>query len=258
MILVNHAHYLENNLGAFRQELLQLPQISHVSASCDVPGNNLINWGFGAQDVDESFSLNVNLTDEHYLETMGMELVAGRYFSEEFGHDTGKIILNETALELLGYEDPIGKNIFLWAEGDRPLEVIGVVRDYFYESKHRLIRPHALMHHGYMEWTVPAYISVRVKRTDLEKTIHTLEEGWNRYVASIPFDYEFLDEHYEGIYHNEKQTRTLLYIFAYRVDIRWWIFLVAGVMAFIIAMATVSFHALKASRQNPGVSLRYE
>jgi len=332
VVLVNNAYYLGNNLAAFREELLQMPQISHVSASYDVPGNNLINWGFGARDVDESFSLNVNLTDENYLETMGMELVAGRYFSEAFGSDTNKIVLNETAVELLGYEDPVGKITFLWGDRNLPLEVIGVVKDYFYESKHRLIRPHGLMHHGYLDWTVPQYLSVRVKGADFEQTIGILGKKWNQYVANIPFDYAFLDAHYEGIYHNEKQTRTLLYIFAaiaifisclglfglasfmaerrtkeigirrtngattgnilgmlsidftrwvllanliawpltwlamknwlegfaYRVGIPWWVFPVAGLVAFVIALGTVGFHALKASRQNPSVSLRYE
>jgi putative ABC transport system permease protein len=332
VILVNNAYYLENNLETYRQELLKLPQISDVSASYDVPGNTLINWGFGAQDVDEGFSLNANLTDEHYMETMGMELVAGRYFSEEYGSDSEKIILNETAVKLLGYEEPIGKITYLWNDRTRPLEVIGVVKDYFYESKHRLIRPHALMYYKYMNWTVPQYLSVRVKDTDYERTIRTLEEGWKKYVENIPFDYAFLDTHYEGIYHNEMQTRTVLYIFAvitiiisclglfglasfmaerrtkeigirktngastgnilrmlsidftrwvllanliawpltwlamkkwlqgfaYRVGIPWWVFLLAGAMAFVIALTTVSFHALKASRQNPGMSLRYE
>jgi putative ABC transport system permease protein len=332
VILVSNAHYLENNLEVFRNELWQMPQIIQVSGSYDVPGNNLINWGFGAQDVDESFSLNVNLTDEHYLEAMGMELLEGRYFSEQFGNDTGKIVLNQTAVNLLGYKDPIGKTTYLWNDRTRPLEVIGVVKDYFYESKHRLIRPHALMHHGYMDWTVPVFVSVRVNSRDFETTIRYLEERWNRYVGNIPFDYAFLDEHYEGIYHNEKKTRTVLCLFAviaifisclglfglasfmaerrtkeigirktngastgnilqlltidftkwvllanliawpliwlamnrwlhgfaYRVEIRWWIFLLAGMTAFVIALATVSFHALKASGQNPGLSLRYE
>jgi putative ABC transport system permease protein len=159
-----------------------------------------------------------------------------------------------------------------------------------------------------------------------------LQERWEELIQEIPFEYEFLDAHYEGIYRNEMQTRTLLYIFAgiaifisclglfglasfmaerrtkeigirktngastssilrllsldftkwvllanviawpltwlamkkwletfaYRVDIPIWIFIVAGIMAFVIALTTVSFHAFRASRLNPGMSLRYE
>ena len=159
-----------------------------------------------------------------------------------------------------------------------------------------------------------------------------MEEKWNEYVSDIPFEYEFLDTHYEGIYHNEKQTQTILYLFAaiaifisclglfglasfmaerrtkeigirktngaetrnilvllsldftkwvlianliawpltwlamkrwlqgfaYQVNIQLWLFVVAGCMALLIALLTVMFHALKASRQNPVRSLRYE
>lgn len=175
-------------------------------------------------------------------------------------------------------------------------------------------------------------MSVRIAGPDYKKVLKILEEGWNKYVVDIPFEYELLDQHYEGIYQNEKQTRSLLYIFAviaifisclglfglasfmaerrtkeigirktngattsnilrllsldftkwvmlaniiawpatwwamkkwlesfaYQIDISYWVFLVAGILAFVIALATVSFHAIRASRQNPGMSLRYE
>lgn len=193
------------------------------------------------------------------------------------------------------------------------------------------VRPHALMllAQGFRN---PYYLSVRIAGSDYQKIIKTLREGWEEYVPAIPFEYEVLDKHYEGIYENEKQTRSLLYIFAviaifisclglfglasfmaerrtkeigvrktngattshilkllsldftkwvllaniiawpitwfamnkwlesfaYRVDIPIWIFGVAGILAFLIALATVSFHAIRASRQNPGMSLRYE
>ncbi|RPI45372.1 MAG: FtsX-like permease family protein, partial [Bacteroidetes bacterium] len=332
VILVRNAHYLDDELGSFREELLGIPGITQVSVSSRVPGDGLVNWGFGAQDVDRGFSLNVNLVDEHYLEVMGMELVEGRFLSEDYGSDTTKIILNETAVNLLGYEDPVGKITYLWSDRERPLEVIGVVKDYFFESKHREIRPHALMHLGYPLGFRPEYLCIRVNSSQFEQTLDILEKGWNERVAAIPFEFEFLDRHYEGIYQNEKQTRSLLYIFAaiaifisclglfglasfmaerrtkeigirktngattvsilkllsldftrwvlianliawpltwwvmknwlenfaYRVPVSWWIFLGAGLLAFIIALATVSFHAVRASRLNPGISLRYE
>ncbi len=165
-----------------------------------------------------------------------------------------------------------------------------------------------------------------------ERIISILEKKWEEYIQEIPFEFEFLDEHYEGIYQNEQQTRSLLYIFAaiaifisclglfglasfmaerrtkeigirktngattrnilgllsldftkwvllanliawpltwwamkkwlesfaYRTNIPIWVFAVAGILAFVIALATVSFHAIRASRQNPGMSLRYE
>ena len=182
------------------------------------------------------------------------------------------------------------------------------------------------------DWVEPLYIGVRFSGADTKKIISIVQERWEEQIQEIPFEYEFLDAHYEGIYRNEMQTRALLFIFAgiaifisclglfglasfmaerrtkeigirktngattanilrllsldftkwvllaniiawpltwfamkkwlesfaYRVDIPLWIYAVAGILAFVIAMATVSFHAVRASRQNPGISLRYE
>ncbi|MCK4749569.1 MAG: FtsX-like permease family protein, partial [Bacteroidales bacterium] len=331
VVLVNHAYYLENK-ETFMDELRTMPEISQVAYSVFVPGDKITNWGFGCEGVDRGFSLNANLVNETYLEVMGLEMVEGRFFSKEFLADTGKIILNETAVALLELEDPIGTITYLWNDRDKPLEVIGVVKDYHWESKHMEIRPHALMHLEIMDWVEPNYVSVRFAGSDLEKVVGILEKSWEEQVESIPFEYEFLDEHYEGIYQNEKQTRSLLIIFAmiaffisclglfglasfmaerrtkeigirktngattrnilgilsldftkwvllanviawpltwwamkkwlesfaYRIDIPYWVFVVAGILAFIIALATVSFHAIRASRQNPSMSLRYE
>ncbi|MCK4879845.1 MAG: ABC transporter permease [Bacteroidales bacterium] len=330
VVLVKNASYLEN-LDTYKDELRTLPEVIQVSASAWVPGDKITNWGFGAEGVEKSFSLNANLTDETYVETMGMEMVKGRYFSKDFVADTCKIVLNETAVNLLEMEDPIGKITYLWNDRSLPYEVIGVVKDYHWESKHMEVRPHALILLA-ERFRNPYYLSVRIAGSDYQKIIKTLEEGWDKYVPAIPFEYEILDKHYDGIYKNEKQTRSLLTIFsvlaifisclglfglasfmaerrtkeigirktngattanilrllsldftkwvllaniiawpmtwfamknwlesfAYRTEIPIWIFIVSGIVAFLIAMATVSFHALRASRQNPVMSLRYE
>jgi putative ABC transport system permease protein len=332
VILLKHAHYLENP-EVFKEELRAFPEVVQAASSFSVPGDKLINWGWGVEGVDQGFSINANMIDDTYLETMGLELIAGKTFSSDYGSEKDKVILNETALKVFGIEeDPIGKICYLWNSRDLPKEVIGVVRDYHWESKHMEIRPHALMHLTVQDWIEPLYISVRYAGTDAGRMISILEEKWEEYISEIPFEYEFLDEHYESIYQNEKQTRSLLYLFAgiaifisclglfglasfmaerrtkeigirkangattgnilrilsidftrwvvvanliawplswfairkwldtfaYRTDMSYWIFVVAGILAFFIALVTVSFHAIRASRMNPGLSLRYE
>ena len=263
---------------------------------------------------------------------MGLEILEGRYFSKEFGSDTSNIVLNETAVRDLGLTDPIGMTFYLWNDRELPHKVIGVVKDHHWESKHSEVRPMVLMLLGCRGWSTPRFLSIRYQGKESNKVLQVLEQQWKELVPQIPFQYEFLDEHYEAIYNNEKQTRSLLYIFAaiaifisclglfglasfmadrrtkeigirktngastshilgllsldftkwvllaniiawpliwlamrrwlegfaYRVDIPLWIFPMAGIIAFIIAIATVSYHALRASRQNPSMSLRYE
>jgi putative ABC transport system permease protein len=331
VIVIPHIYYVENR-ETWLDELRKVPEIEEVALSSHVPGDKNTNWGFGADSVEQSFSLNATITDEGYMDVMGLEMAEGRYFSNEFGSDTTSLILNETAVRDLGLTDPIGMTFYLWNSRELPHQVIGVVKDHHWESKHAEVRPLALMRLGCAGWSTPRYLSVRYLGKDFAKVLQVLEEQWEQQVPQIPFDYEFLDEHYEVMYNNEKQTRSLLYIFAgiaifisclglfglasfmadrrtkeigirktngastsnilrllsidftkwvllaniiawpltwlamnkwlesfaYRVDIPLWIFLAAGIMAFIIAIATVSYHALSASRQNPSMSLRYE
>jgi putative ABC transport system permease protein len=332
VILIRQAHYLEN-AETFKEELRSYPEVIQATSSFSVPGDKLINWGWGVEGQDQGFSVNANMIDDTYMETMELELLKGKTFSLDYGAESDKVILNETAVKVFGIEeDPIGHICYLWNDRSMPMEVIGVVKDYHWESKQMEIRPHALMHLTVQDWIEPLYISVRFSGSDTKKIISIMQERWEEQIQEIPFEYEFLDAHYEGIYRNEMQTRSLLYIFsgiaifisclglfglasfmaerrtkeigirktngastssilrllsldftkwvllanviawpltwlamknwletfAYRVGIPIWIFIVAGIIAFVIALTTVSFHALRASRQNPGMSLRYE
>jgi len=331
VILVNNAGDLGENMETFMDELRQFPEIEQVTISTHVPGDKFVIWGFSAQDVEKGFTLNANMVDESYQETLGMEMVEGRFLSREYGADVKKVILNETAVKLLGYEDPIGKTINMWFDATTPYEVIGVIKDYHWESKQQMIKPHILIHRKATRWT-PQYLIVKTASNNHEKVIKLLEEKWGIQVPDVPFEYEFLDQHYEGIYQNEKKTKSLLIVFAliaifisclglfgmasfmaarrtkeigirkangastssilrllsldftkwvllanviawpltwfalnkwlesfaYRVDLQLWIFAVAGFLTFVIALATISFHAIHASRQNPGLLFRYE
>jgi putative ABC transport system permease protein len=331
VLLVPDIYYVENP-EMWLDELRKVPEIKEVALSSHVPGDQITNWGFRADGVDANFSLNATITNESYLEVMGIDMVEGRYFSEDFGSDSANMVLNETAVRDLGLTDPIGMTFYLWSDQELPHKVIGVVKDHHWESKHAEVRPMTLMRLGCRGWSTPRYMSVRYMGGDFTKVLQVLEDQWKELVPQIPFHYEFLDEHYEAIYNNEKQTRTLLYIFAfiailisclglfglasfmadrrtkeigirktngattgnilgilsldftkwvllanviawpltwwamkkwlesfaYRIDVPYWVFAVAGILAFIIALATVSFHAIRASRQNPGISLRYE
>jgi putative ABC transport system permease protein len=331
VIVVPDIYYVDNP-ETWLDELRTIPEIREVALSSHVPGDQITNWGFGAEGMESSFSLNATITNESYLDVMGIEMVEGRYFSNEFGSDTTSLVLNETAVRDLGLTDPIGMTFYLWNQRELPHKVIGVVKDHHWESKHSEVRPMGLMLLGCRGWSTPQYMSVRYGGKDFSKVLQVLEDQWKKLVPQIPFQYEFLDEHYEAIYNNEKQTRSLLYIFAgiaifisclglfglasfmadrrtkeigirktngastssilrllsidftkwvllaniiawpltwmamkkwledfaYRVDIPIWVLLVAGFIAFVIAVATISYHALRASRQNPSMSLRYE
>jgi putative ABC transport system permease protein len=135
----------------------------------------------------------------------------GRYFSEEFGTDTSGIIINEAAVKLMGWNNPLGK---IFDTGSGPLSVIGVVKDFHYESLHYDIRPGALMLLGDHTSMSERYISVRITPGNTAEKLEYIIETWGKYSNGIPLEYSFLDEDFNRLYNNEEQTGRIFLIFS--------------------------------------------
>jgi putative ABC transport system permease protein len=297
-----------------------------------LPGRSFSNIGFGAEGIDESFTLNLCICDYDFLDTLKLEMAKGRFFSRDFGSDANAAVINEKTAALLGWDDPIGKRINNWAENRGNFTIIGVIKDYHYESLHQEIRPQALFLTGGYYTRNESYISVRLNTANLSGTMGYIENAWKKFASNKPYEYSFLDEDYDRLYMNENQTRKLFSIFsflaifiaclglfglasfiadrktkeigirkvlgasvpgivkilntsfvkwvlianliawpiawyimnrwlqnfAYRIDLTWWMFVLAAVLALFIALVTVSFQTVKAALKNPVDSLRYE
>ncbi len=141
-------------------------------------------------------------------------MAQGRFFSRDFVSDSNAAVLNEKAVELLGWNNPIGKRINNWAQNRGNFVVIGVIKDYHYESLHHKIRPMALFLSGGYYKNVGMYISVRLNSENISGTIKYIENTWNNFAQNMPFEYSFLDEDFDNLYINEKQTRKLFTIFS--------------------------------------------
>ena len=189
---------------AFREELSGIPAVKHVTGARTLPGYSFSNLGFHAEEVEQSFTLNVYVGDEELDDVLGLEMAEGHFFSTEFPSDTSGAILNETAVRVLGYDDPLGK----WVSTNSPpvrYPVIGVVRDFNYESMHSEVRPMVIMHRkGFISNL--SYIGVRFEGATANEISSTAEKLWAKMLPGTPFDYTFLDDTYENLYRNEKQT----------------------------------------------------
>lgn len=91
-----------------------------------------------AETAENPFTLKVFLAGSILLKTMGMHMAAGRSFSSDFGAEGGKVILNETAVKVMRLENPVGKNVNF---GDNKIQIIGVVKDFHFESLHETVKP---------------------------------------------------------------------------------------------------------------------
>jgi putative ABC transport system permease protein len=214
VLVIKNPGVLGTQEAAFKKALLQNSSVVTVAGSNTLPGEGFSNWGFGAEGVEESFTLNACICDHQFLDALQIQLLQGRFFSPDYPSDSAAAVLNKEAVDLLGWEDPIGKKINNWAEQRGNFTVIGVIEDYHYESLHQEIRPMALFLVGGYYKQPQSYISVRFNPGHPAETIQFAETVWNSFVADKPFEYSFLDQDYESLYLNEKQTRKLFTIFS--------------------------------------------
>jgi len=214
IIVVRNASLLDEKSQTFKKEITQNPNILHVAGSSIMPGMRLNNIGFGAEGLDDGFSLNLLCCDPEYADVMNFELIRGRFFSRDFSTDTTGIVINEAAMKLIGWENPIGKKVNNWSENRIVFPVVGVVKDFHYESMHEKIRPQAFMYMGGAYSWDERFIAVKIKPGSENNVLNYLENKWQEFSIELPFSYSFFDQDYNNLYQNEKQTKDLMVIFS--------------------------------------------
>ena len=185
-----------NRFQAFKDELLQSPEILGVTRSSDaltytVHSTGAFFWeGKGPEDhlLVHQFSI-----DHDYVKTLGMEIVAGRDLSREFPTDTTRsFLVNETLAKILGYEDPIGKSVTLY---NRTGPIVGVIKDFNFKSLHHEIEPLAIIY-------LPgqgSYANMKISDDQIPETLNEVAAIWEELAPGFPFDYHFLYDKGKGI-----------------------------------------------------------
>jgi putative ABC transport system permease protein len=162
----------------------------------------------------ENWQMRVLGVDEAFLDTYGLELVAGRDFSLDVRTDSSMAyILNEMAVKRLGWKDPLGKQ-FGWlletASARKMGRVVGVVKDFHNRPLHEEIRPVAIA-----MWQ-PKFnvLALKIRGRDIEETIEYIGTVWKRHIPEKPFTYQFLDEGLDRFYQAEQRVGSLATVFA--------------------------------------------
>jgi putative ABC transport system permease protein len=154
-------------------------------------------------------------SDPHFIETYQIDMAEGRYYEEGRQADLQSAVINEAAAKDIGIEDPIGKQII--AIGPTPdrsqtFTIIGVMKDFNFQSLHNLIRP--LIIHLYGSQGGGRYVSVRVLSENLRETLSFIEDTWQRFAGSQAFEYEFFDDHFAQLYQAEERTGQIFLTFS--------------------------------------------
>ncbi|MFT5752368.1 MAG: putative ABC transport system permease protein, partial [Dokdonia sp.] len=211
MLILPTAHLLGNSENALKNELLKDPRVSNVTQSAYTPAGdtdtNMSGIYIEDQYMRRMYGYDI---DDQYITTMGMEIIAGRNFSKDFGIEGDKVIINETAAAALGFgDDAIGKHFSKDThDGKHKLTVIGVVKDFHFKSLKEDIEPLIMLNNPY------GGLIVRTKGQDMSEVIKKANAAWLLYNSKEAFDYYILDDAYTNIYIPEQKIGNTLTIFA--------------------------------------------
>lgn len=316
----------------FKNELLKQPEIKSVAASSNVMGRE-IYWTSGTRRLDSPNETSVTLyymgVDYDFVPAYELKLLAGRNFSKDFKTDERGALLNQKAVELMGYKNANEAINGKLARGRRDtLTIVGVVADYHHLGLQKVIDPMIFL----LFPNTRGFYSLKVQTANLPQTITAINKSWDKYFPADPMEYSFLDETFGQQYKADQlfgkvfgvfaflailiacfgllglsaynvlqRTKEIgirkvlgasvqnillllstdflklilaalviaipvgwyvmhswLQDFAYRISIHWWVFIIAAVIAVLIAFFTISTQAIKAAVTNPVKSLRTE
>ncbi len=326
IVLENRASDREGTQQLLREALLRHAEIINTTAAQFSFTSGYHNVGFQYQN--ERYRALEFRIGPHFLQTMDIPIIAGRNFSSEITTDKETaVIVNEKFVKALNLENPLG--VTFTFRGNPNMQIIGVVRDFNFQSLHEPIQP-MVMHMNDMARLNSIF--VRIAPSQTQQAIEIMEAEWRKIIPGLPFGFSFLDENLARQYDAEQRwsdvvryssffailvaclglfglaallmrerTKEIgvrkvlgatvpsvtgllskdfvklvlvanfiawpvawfamnewLQSFAYRIDIGWWVFALAGGLALVIALLTVSTQAVKAALANPVESLRYE
>ncbi|MBA4054955.1 MAG: hypothetical protein C0490_09610, partial [Marivirga sp.] len=206
-------------MESFRTRLEGNKDIKKISFSLGAPtSDNNFNTNFflSEKGPDELYNVAIKPADRFYLDTYGLKLVAGRWFTEadekaatKLGDDKADFvyIINEAGARQLGFNNPadiIGKKITTGI-GDLNKEVVGVVQDFHTSSLHEEIKPVILMNISQFYYEA----GIKVSGENISETISAIDGTWSDLFPEYNFEYSFLDEYLMKLYQHDDRTFTL-------------------------------------------------
>ncbi len=207
---------------AFKQEIEKIPGVEGVAGSSESPGGgNYFGCSFKMPGNTESVTGRGLIVDDRYMQSLRMDLLSGRDFSTDF-NDSLSVVINQKALRDLGIADPekaIGQRMtmpgsfFSPEEKDVDFTIIGVVRDFHFQSLHEPIVPLFMLYHQVARGR-DGLISIRVQPAHFQDFVKIATQKWKEMVPDQPFRYTFLDEDLAAMYKEEQRAKRLFVLFA--------------------------------------------
>ncbi len=201
-----------NSIEPIKIELMKNPHILNTSASHGIPGrlDTVITVLQEGKAENESHTFDVIVSDYDYIETYGIEVVDGRDFSREFAADAdGAFLINETAQTKLGWgQATVGKKIGFSDETMWP--IVGIVKDFHYKSLKERVGPLAIL----LRLDHFSLLSIKMDTDSIPATIDYIKKTWQTFEKERTFEYFFIDENFNALYHSEERLSQVISSFA--------------------------------------------
>jgi ABC-type antimicrobial peptide transport system permease subunit len=329
LITIPSSTDLAKNYLPLKQDLLNsgfIQSVAKASSPLTAIYNSWSDFSWEGKDPGVMTSMDVIMTEWDYEKTVGLKFKEGRPFSSKYKTDSNAVILNQAALKLIGYKNPVGKTMKL---DTQRLTIVGIIEDMVVRNPFQPVSPTAILFNAD---NVSNFLLRLNPTADLKKALAAIKPIVEKYNPSLPFEYSFVDREFQKKFSTENQVAKLAGIFAglaifisclglfglamfmaerrtkeigirkvlgasvanlwillskefvwlvliscliasplslwlmsdwlqkydYRINVSWWVFVIAGLLAIIIALLTVSTQAIKAAIANPVKSLRTE
>jgi putative ABC transport system permease protein len=210
VISLIHTMSLGKSAQAFKNELNSHPEFKGASFANRLPPNIDWNSAFRKVGSDQDYLLTLYYVDHDHLRTMGYSMVEGRFFSKEFASDTAAIILTETTFQHMGFTDMDDASVLSYNfDTPRPFKVIGIMKDFNFESLKSNIRPMAIMLSSEPNFEM----AIRLSAGNTQDQVKLLEQIWRKHAPGAPFEYSFLDQNFDATFRAEQRMSRIILVF---------------------------------------------
>lgn len=333
LIIPLNSEFTASKYDVLKSALVKESGVKSVTVASTYPGiENIESMLYFAEgkSVDDVVNITNAVVGDDFIETLGFTLLEGKAFTEGFTRESPVMILNESAVKGLGYEvkSAVGRLVnYEWKGELHTLEIVGVVKDFHFQSLHKNIEPY-----GFIKGNNGGFLIASFAGAEEKEVLDKAESIWEKSGITDPFVYSFLDEDFQRNYQKEERTASMImtcailaifiaclglyglvsfiteqrtkeigirktmgatdwsivrllsqdfgktvfvavllsiplsiYIankwlsdFAFKIDLHWGYFVLAGMVSLMIAMLTVSFQSIKTALMNPVDNLRSE
>jgi putative ABC transport system permease protein len=218
LIILKDAYALGDNLLPFKEEMKRRPEVVNATISSFLPTPSARNFSVTVLGRNPQTNNNRAIyqfsVDFDYIQTLGMEIIEGRAFDPDFATDSSAVVINEATAKIFGIaDDPIGKELGVFtgpADGLTVVKIIGVVKDFHFDSLREKIGPLAMFIRNSR-----SNIVMRINTRDMSQLLATLESEWQRFAPGQPFSFEFLDEAFARVYETEMRIGAIVRLFTF-------------------------------------------